>query len=459
MKKEKLTIMILSIVFILFTCPCIVKAVDYQNTTSDINGVTAQWEYTLDDAGNIENLKCKNATELKGNITVPAQLANKTVVEIGYEAFKSATSITGVTISSSIKSIEYSAFEGCTSLTSVNLGNVTDLSFSIFKGCTNLKSITIPKTVKNGPTSSCLDNPNITNITLQEGLTIIPTYLCANTGITSITIPNSVKGIEYSAFKNCSNLSNVNLGSVEEISFDVFKDCPKLKEIKIPKTLVEGVEISDAPVFSGTTVLTSATFEDGLTEIPGSILKGCSGITSVKIPNTVTKIGPYAFEGTSISEIDIPNSVKEIGVDAFKDCSKLKKATILDNCQKLGWFILYPNKDTIFTNHNADLTIYCYEGSKIAEYAISTKIKYEYLKKPASGTGGTTEKPKEEEPSGGNEGGNTGKDTSKGQEQDKTTAKGTLPYAGLGMGLAGLVAIVALGGIYTYYKYNRLKDI
>ncbi len=65
-------------------------------------------------------------------------------------------------------------------------------------------------------------------------------------------------------------------------------------------------------------------------------------------------------------------------------------------------------------------------------------------------------------PAGQTNGGSAGTgsgSTSASKEQDTTTAKGTLPYAGLGMGLAGIIAIVALGGMYTYYRYKRLKDI
>ena len=107
-KAKYLMIILLLVVAILIVKPTMVMAADTQTTTSQINGVEIQWSYTLNDEGNIENLKCTNPTALKEHITVPSQLANKTVVGIGSEAFKSATNITGVTISSSIKSIGWS---------------------------------------------------------------------------------------------------------------------------------------------------------------------------------------------------------------------------------------------------------------------------------------------------------------------------------------------------------------
>ena len=48
---------------------------------------------------------------------------------------------------------------------------------------------------------------------------------------------------------------------------------------------------------------------------------GCSSLTSVTIPNSVTSIGNYAFDGCdNLTSITIPNSVTSIGNSAFYDC-------------------------------------------------------------------------------------------------------------------------------------------
>lgn len=44
---------------------------------------------------------------------------------------------------------------------------------------------------------------------------------------------------------------------------------------------------------------------------------GCSGITSVILPNTIVRIGDFSFNGCNISNITIPNSVCMIGRGAF----------------------------------------------------------------------------------------------------------------------------------------------
>ena len=63
----------------------------------------------------------------------------------------------------------------------------------------------------------------------------------------------------------------------------------------------------------------------------------CSSLTSVTIPNSVTKISDNAFINcSSLASIDIPNSITQIGKCAFKGCSSLTAITIPDSVTKIG---------------------------------------------------------------------------------------------------------------------------
>lgn len=64
---------------------------------------------------------------------------------------------------------------------------------------------------------------------------------------------------------------------------------------------------------------------------------GCSSLKSIKISNSVTTIGDYAFSGCwRLESIDIPNSVTTIGDRAFYACSSLQSIDIPNSVTIIG---------------------------------------------------------------------------------------------------------------------------
>ena len=77
--------------------------------------------------------------------------------------------------------------------------------------------------------------------------------------------------------------------------------------------------------FSGCSGLTSVTLPDSVTSIGYGAFRSCSGLTSITIPDSVTSIGEYAFGYCSgLTSVTIGNSVTSIGDSAFYNCSRLK---------------------------------------------------------------------------------------------------------------------------------------
>ena len=94
--------------------------------------------------------------------------------------------------------------------------------------------------------------------------------------------------------------------------------------------------------FSGCSGLTSVTIPNSVTSIGAYAFKGCTGLTSITIPNSVTSIGDCAFEGcTGLTSITIPNSVTSIGYKAFYNCTSLTNITIPNSVTSIGNYAFY----------------------------------------------------------------------------------------------------------------------
>ena len=112
--------------------------------------------------------------------------------------------------------------------------------------------------------------------------------------------------------------------------------------VVIPATVTYGgktysVTSIGSSAFKGCSGLTSVTIPNSVTNIGYSAFRGCSGLTSVTIPNSVTSIGNYAFDGCSgLTSVTIGNSVTSIGSYAFDGCSSLTSVTIGNSVTSIG---------------------------------------------------------------------------------------------------------------------------
>ncbi len=159
----------------------------------------------------------------------------------------------------------------------------------------------------------------------------------------SVVIPDSVTFVDKHAFEDCTSLTEVTISENTEISGSVFQGTPWL-EAKIaenPLVIVNGVLIDGsacegdvvipdtvhtiaANAFYSNKTMTAITFPDSLTKI-GDYAFADTQLTSVTIPGSVTEIGFYAFYDSLLSEITVPPSVAKIGENAFKDTEFLAK--------------------------------------------------------------------------------------------------------------------------------------
>ena len=122
--------------------------------------------------------------------------------------------------------------------------------------------------------------------------------------------------------------------SVTSIGDNAFDGCSGLTSVVIPNSVTSIGEYA----FYGCSGLTSVTIPNSVTSIGYLAFGGCRGLTSVTIPNSVTSIGYCAFEGCSgLTSVTIPEGVTSIGSCAFKGCSGLTSVTIPDGVTSIGY--------------------------------------------------------------------------------------------------------------------------
>ena len=123
--------------------------------------------------------------------------------------------------------------------------------------------------------------------------------------LTSIVVPNSVTEIGQEAFGNCPGLTSIVVESGNP-RFDSRNNCNAI------------IEATDNELIAG---CKNTIIPNSVTKIGNFAFDGCGSLTSIVIPNSVTSIGHYAFYCCdSLTNIDIPNSVIEIGYGVFESC-------------------------------------------------------------------------------------------------------------------------------------------
>ncbi len=289
------------------------------------------------------------------------------VTSIGKSAFSSCTGLTSVTIPNSVTSIGENAFSGCTGLTSVTIPNsVTSIGENAFSCCYSLTSITIPNSVTSIGNNAFGFCKGLTSITIPNSVTSIGVsafYGC--TGLTSVTIPNSVTSIGISAFNGCSGLTKVTLNSnaVASKTYTTSSNISGIFGSQVKEYIIgESVTSIGDYAFYGCSGLTSVTIPNSVTSIGNSAFSSCSGLTSVTIPNSVTSIGNSAFSScTGLTSIIIPNSLTNIGTGAFNDCSNLTKVILNSNS-------IVSKQYSISSN-----IVNCF-GTQVKEYVLGNSI-------------------------------------------------------------------------------------
>ena len=169
------------------------------------------------------------------------------------------------------------------------------------------------------------NNNKIKQVIIEQGVTSVGKCAFKQcTSLTKVVLPEGLKSIGEYAFSDCNNLVEVNLpDTVETIGLQAFRYC-NMSTITIPASVTK----MSSEVFSYCRSLSEVIFQPGTTRIWDYEFYGCSSLTEITIPETVTSIGSGAFTSTGLTSVVIPNGVVSLGSDAFSRCKNLNSVTL-----------------------------------------------------------------------------------------------------------------------------------
>ena len=263
-------------------------------------------------------------------------------------------------------SITARAFYNCTGLTSVTISNsVTEIGAMAFNGCSNITSITIPELVTNIGASAFYNCSNITHFTFKGETppTIDKWTSFENTNNCPMLVPS----IAVDAYKSAmsSFASRITAGSIAEIEGikyvlnETIKEATVLAsnnsgDVDIPANVTySGEDYSVTAIFrgafNGCTGLTSLTIPEGVTSIGISAFQNCTNLETVNFNATnCTTMGPtedynHRFsvvfkDCPSLTTLNIGDNVETIPVYAFSGCSNLTTITIPEGIKSIAYY-------------------------------------------------------------------------------------------------------------------------
>ena len=219
--------------------------------------------------------------------------------------------------------------------------NVVGIDGYAFSFCSSLTSVTIPNSITD--LGSCAF------------------FGCSR--LTSVTIPNSVTILGDTPFQCCNGLTSIIVGRGNTV-YDSRDNCNAIIETKT-NSLITGCKNSTIPnsvtsigpcAFQWCGGLTSVTIPSSVTKIDERAFASCDSLTSVTIPSSVTSIDESAFQGCDgLTSVTIPSGVTSIGPCAFADCDGLTSVTIPSNVTSIddGAFHNCPALTQVKLNSNA----------------------------------------------------------------------------------------------------------
>ena len=254
--------------------------------------------------------------------------------------FQNCTALEEVILPEGFTLIPSAAFAGCTSLAKVELpSTVTRIDTLAFENCISLNRLTLPaslSTVGGGILSGCGD----VELVLEQGspLTYENGALYNESGFLVYArgmeeLPPLQNGIESYAFAGNTVLKTAHIPArVTAVRSYAFRNCTALEAATVPWS-VEDLN----GTFCGCESLSSVNLYQGLEIIGAQTFAGCKNLTEIRLPEGLLTIGLRAFAESGLTSVYIPDTVTRIEQEAFLDCPNLTRIECGASEKPKGW--------------------------------------------------------------------------------------------------------------------------
>ncbi len=304
-------------------------------------------------------LYCRSSTSPWGT-DITKVIIKSGVTELDFSPFQDCTKLTTVTLPDTVSYIGSNCFKNCSSLTTINLpSGITQIGSCAFYGCSSLTSVSLPRDLKQIFYRAFYDC-GLTSVNLPEGLQTIGIEAFYSCSLTSLTVPDSVTQIDRDAF-SANRLRSVSIGKgLKTIvtnnlgygwqTLTVSPENPYLYSQnnciirKQDHTLVMGGSATAIPegvttigdfAFNGTDV--NLTIPDSVTSIGHHAFFNCDSLTEMVIPDTVTKLGSSVFRGCdNLTSATLGTPITKIPYGTFENCTSLKQVTFKSKVTEFG---------------------------------------------------------------------------------------------------------------------------
>lgn len=253
---------------------------------------------------------------------------NSDMERISFGAFEDCGSLVKVTVPEGISYIDGCAFASCTALEEVNLPeSIVYIGMDAFQYCESLKEFSMPDSVTEVDSGVFACCTSLEQVKLSNKINSITDYMFRScTNLETVVIPDSVTHIGNGAFQYCNNLLSITIPeNVQAIGEEVFDGCTNLNKM----------EISNNEYFL---------IENGaLITADRKEMVYLAGDNDNKfiLPDGVEYIRSYAFSARNVNEIILNDDIETIGEYAFANCLDIKKITIPENVNTIGYRAFY----------------------------------------------------------------------------------------------------------------------